>query len=156
MSAPAHKPTVAPYRIPQPEYPRNACIHQLLEATAQEHASSAAVESEGRSFTYAELHARANQLARLLQHRGVGPEVLVGVSMDRSVEMVVALLGILKAGGAYVPLDPSFGKGRIQYVLDEAKVQVLITQEPLRDSLPPTTAEHHLSGFSVECVIRAE
>jgi amino acid adenylation domain-containing protein len=144
VSAPTHDPAAASARIASPaanDYPRHSCIHHLIEATAQEHASSTAIEFEGRSLTYAELHARANQLARFLEDRGVGPEVLVGVSMERSLEMVVALLGILKAGGAYVPLDPSFGKGRIQYVLDEAKVRVLITQESLRNSLPPTTAD---------------
>ncbi len=143
MSMPTHDPAASSTRVAntKEDYPRHSCVHQLLDAAAQEHASSTAIEFEGLSLTYAELHARANQLARLLQYRGVGPEILVGVSMERSLEMVVALLGILKAGGAYVPLDPSFGKGRIQYVLDEARVRVLITQEPLRNSLPPTTAE---------------
>jgi len=113
----------------------------LLETTAQEHAASIAVEFEGHSLSYAELHARANQLARRLRKRGVQREVLVGVCMERSLEIVVALLGILKSGGAYVPLDPSFGQGRIQYVLDEARVKVLITQEGLRTFLPPTAAQ---------------
>jgi non-ribosomal peptide synthetase component F len=83
---------------------------------------SIAVEFEGTSLTYAELDQRANQLANLLRKHGVECDVLVGVSMERSLEMVVAMLGILKAGGAYVPLDPSFGSGRIHFVLDEARV----------------------------------
>src|SRR5258708_39016131 len=106
------------------EYPRNLCVHELLETAAREHSLATAVEFQGRSLTYAELHSRANQLAQLLRRRGVQREVLVGVCLERSLEMVVALLGILKAGGAYVPLDPSYGSGRIGYVLDEARVKV--------------------------------
>src|SRR6266542_4908259 len=134
--------SVAHFACPvETDYPRHSCAHELLETTAQEHAASIAVEFEGHSLSYAELHARANQLARRLRKRGVQREVLVGVCMERSLELVVALLGILKSGGAYVPLDPSFGQGRIQYVLDEARVKVLITQEGLRTFLPPTAAQ---------------
>jgi amino acid adenylation domain-containing protein len=144
MSAPSHNPGVFPLHAPQVEEvnsPRYSCVHELLEAAAQGRPESIAVEFEGRSLTYAELHARANQLARVLRRRGVQPEVLVGVCMERSLEMEVALLGILKAGGAYVPLDSSFGPGRIQYVLGEARVKVLLTQKSLRSSLPPTSAQ---------------
>ena len=119
----------------------HACVHDLLEAAAEEHARSIAVEFEGRTLTYAELHARANQLARVLRRHGVEREVLVGVCMERSLEMEIALLGILKAGGAYLPLDVSFGTGRIQYVLEEAGAKVLITQESLLNLMPRTQAE---------------
>jgi amino acid adenylation domain-containing protein len=119
----------------------HACVHDLLETVAQDHAHSTAVEFEGRSLTYAELHARANQLARTLRRHGVQREVLVGVCMERSLEMEIALLGILKAGGAYLPLDVSFGTGRIQYVLEEAGAKVLITQESLLNLMPRTQAE---------------
>lgn len=133
--------TVRLAKASETEYPRHLCIHELLGATAREHPLATAVEFQGRSLTYAELHSRANQLAQLLRKRGVQREVLVGLCLERSLEMVVALLGILKAGGAYVPLDPSYGSGRIGYVLDEARVKVLLTQESLRNSLPPTTAD---------------
>jgi amino acid adenylation domain-containing protein len=131
-------------RLPQPSRTNerdHACIHELLEIAAQEHPESTAVEFDGRSLTYAELHARANQLARVLRKHGVQREVLVGVCMERSLEMEVALLGILKAGGAYLPLDASFGPGRIRYVLDEARVKVLITQKSLRSVMPPSEAQ---------------
>ena len=144
MSASSPSPIFFPVHAPQVEEvnsPRYSCVHELLEAAAQEHPESIAVEFDGRTLTYAELHARANQLARVLRKSGVQREVLVGVGMERSLEMEVALLGILKAGGAYVPLDSSFGPGRIQYVLDEAKVKVLLTQKSLRSSLPPTSAQ---------------
>src|SRR5262249_19866391 len=111
------------------------------EATAEAHPDATAVEFEGRTATYKELHAKSNQLARFLRSRGVEREGLVGVCMERSLEMVVALLGILKSGGAYVPLDPSFGQSRIQYVLNEAQAKVLVTQESLRDFVPASSAE---------------
>jgi amino acid adenylation domain-containing protein len=131
---------------------RHACIHELLEAAAQKHAESIAVEFAGRTLTYADLHARANQLARLLRKRGVQREVLVGVCMGRSPEMVVALLGILKSGGAYVPVDPSFGQGRIQYVVSEARVQVIITQKSLRTFVPSSRAETLFLDSSLDAI----
>lgn len=138
----SHDELQDPSRLPDvrlgPEY---ACVHQLLEAALEESPLSTAVEFQDQRLTYAELHARANQLARALQKRGVGREVLVGVCMHRSLEMVVALLAILKSGGAYVPLDPSFGNARIQYILDEARVRVLLTQEALRTFVTATSAE---------------
>ena len=124
-----------------PLCPDYTCVHRLLEAAQHESPLSIAVEFQGQCLTYAQLHARANQLARALQKRGVGREVLVGVCMHRSLEMVVALLAILKSGGAYVPLDPSFGNTRIQYILDEARVRVLLTQESLRTFVSATSAE---------------
>ena len=123
------------------EYPRELCVHQLLETQAQRTPQATAVEFEGRSLSYAELDSRANQLAHLLRKRGVKREVLVGLCIERSLEMVVALLGILKAGGAYVPLDPAYPRDRIKYVLDDARVTVLVTQESLRKSLPATSSE---------------
>jgi amino acid adenylation domain-containing protein len=123
------------------EYPRQKCLHELLIETAQTKRDCVAVEFDGRALTYAELDRRSNQLARVLQRKGVGPESLVGLCVERSLEMVVSLLAILKAGGAYVPLDPGYPADRIKYVLDDARVKVLITQESLRTSLPETTAE---------------
>ena len=90
------------------DYPRDVCLHQLFEAQVLRTPDAVAVIFEGARLTYADLNQRANQLARHLQTLGVGPEVLVGVSLERSLEMVMALYGILKAGGAYVPLDPEY------------------------------------------------
>src|SRR5437867_9540003 len=86
--------------------PKSGCLHKLFEAQVERTPGSTAVVFEEQQLTYAELNRRANQLAHYLKQRGVGPEVLVGVCVERSMEMVVGLLGILKAGGAYVPLDP--------------------------------------------------
>src|SRR6185312_4764144 len=100
-----------------------------------------AVAYETESMTYAELNARANQLAWYLREKGVGPDQLVGICMERSLEMVVGLLGILKAGGAYVPLDPSYPPERLQYMLADAAPRVLLTQGRLKERLPPSDAE---------------
>src|SRR4051812_32461077 len=123
------------------DYPRDRCIHQLLEEQARRTPQAIAVQFEGQALTYAELHARANQLARNLQKRGVKPEILVGLCVERSLEMVVAVLAILKAGGAYVPLDPAYPSDRIKYVLDDARVRVLITQNSLLKFLPQVAAD---------------
>ncbi|PYX07512.1 MAG: amino acid adenylation protein [Acidobacteria bacterium] len=123
------------------DYPHDFCVHHLLEAQVQRTPTATAVEFEGRSLSYAELDARANQLGNLLRKRGVEREVLVGVCIERSLEMVVALLGILKAGGAYVPLDPAYPSERIKYVLEDAHVKVLVTQQSILKSLPVTAAE---------------
>jgi amino acid adenylation domain-containing protein len=122
------------------DYPRDRCLHELLAETARSRPSSVAVEFDGKSLTYRELDRRSNQLAQHLQGQGIGPDSLVGLCVDRSEMMVVALLGILKAGGAYVPLDPAYPGDRIKYVLDDARVQVLLTQESLVPSLPETAA----------------
>jgi amino acid adenylation domain-containing protein len=123
------------------DFPRDRCIHQLLEDQCKRTPDAIAVQFENQSLTFAELHARANQLAHALRRRGVKPEVLVGVCIERSLDMVVALLAILKAGGAYVPLDPAYPADRIKYVLDDARVKVLLTQNSLFKFLPHTSAE---------------
>jgi amino acid adenylation domain-containing protein len=117
------------------------CVHQLFEETARRVPQSVAVICEDVSLTYAELDARSSQLARVLREKGVRPDVLVGLCVERSADMVVGLLGILKAGGAYVPLDPAYPRDRIQYILNDAQVKVLVTQENLRDSLSATVQE---------------
>jgi amino acid adenylation domain-containing protein len=123
------------------DYPRHRCLHELLAETARLSPASVALECDSKSLTYRELDYRSNQLARFLQKQTVGAESLVGLCVERSIDMVVALLGILKAGGAYVPLDPSYPSDRIKYVLDDARVQVLLTQQSLRASLPETAAK---------------
>jgi surfactin family lipopeptide synthetase A len=122
------------------DYPRHVCLPQLLEDSFAQNPHATAVECLGQSLTYAELDVRSNQLARLLLRKGAGPDLLVGLCVERSVEMVVALLGILKAGAAYVPLDPSYPSDRIKYVLDDARVKILVMQAGLITSLPPTPA----------------
>nr|QEO74614.1 condensation domain-containing protein [uncultured bacterium] len=117
------------------EYADDVCVQQLFEARAAERPKAVALVCEGEQVSYGELNRRSNQLANYLRELGVGPEVVVGLCMDRSVEMVVGLLGILKAGGAYLPLDPEYPQQRLSFMLDDAAVNVVITQEHLRDKV---------------------
>ncbi|HEV7911412.1 MAG TPA: amino acid adenylation domain-containing protein [Methylocella sp.] len=112
-----------------------ACLHELIEAQVREQPGATAVVYEDASLTYGELNARANRLARHLRSLGVGPDVLVGLAVERSLEMVVGLLGILKAGGAYVPLDPAYPAERLAYMLEDARLALVLTQEHLLSSL---------------------
>jgi amino acid adenylation domain-containing protein len=118
------------------DYPANALIHELFEAQAARTPEAMAVEYEGRQLNYRELNARANQVAHYLARHGVGPEVVVGICVERSLEMVVGVLGILKAGGAYVPLDPDYPAARLSFMLEDTAAPVLLTQAGLRDRLP--------------------
>ncbi|MBW4594262.1 MAG: amino acid adenylation domain-containing protein [Brasilonema angustatum HA4187-MV1] len=122
------------------EYPKDKCIHQLFEEQVEKTPDAIAVVFEQQELTYRQLNDRANCLAHYLQTLGVGPEVLVGLCVERSLEMVVGLLGILKAGGAYVPLDPSYPIERLSYMLDDAQVAILLTQDSLSSSVPSQTA----------------
>lgn len=118
------------------DYPKDACVHQLFEAQVERSPDAIAVTFDREQLTYRELNARANQLARYLQKLGVAREVLVGICVERSLEMVVGLLGILKAGGAYVPLDPAYPQERLTFILEDTQTPVLLTQARLVDSLP--------------------
>lgn len=116
-------------------------IHQLFEEQAERTPELIAVVFAGQQLTYAELNARANQLAHYLQQRGVGTETLVALYVDRSLEIIVGLLGILKAGGAYVPLDPAYPKERLALMLADTQALVLLTQKNLGKTLVEHTAE---------------
>ncbi len=118
------------------DYPQDKCIHQLFEEQAARTPNKVAVICENQQLTYAALNARANQLAYHLQTLGVGPEVFVGIYMERSLDVVIGILGVLKAGGAYVPLDPAYPKERLTFMAESAQVLVLLTQERLRSDLP--------------------
>jgi len=120
----------------QREYPDRVCVHQLIEQQVHRTPEAPAVVFEDQQLTYREVNCRANQLAHALQARGVGPEVLVGVCLERSLDLVVALLAILKAGGAYVPLDPTYPAERLAYMIQDAQLPLVLTQERLRDRLP--------------------
>ncbi|MFN6478154.1 non-ribosomal peptide synthetase [Nostoc sp. DedQUE07] len=117
------------------EYPQDKCIHQLFEAQVEQTPNATAVVFGDRQLTYAELNTRANQLAHYLQTLGIKPEVLVGLCVERSLEMVVSMLGILKAGGAYVPLDPEYPQERLNFMLEDTQLSVVLTQEKLVDKL---------------------
>ena len=113
------------------DYPADKSIHQLVEEQAEKTPDAVAVVYENQGLTYRDLNAKANQLAHYLKKLGVGPDVLVGICVERSLEMIVGLLGIVKAGGAYVPLDPGYPKERLEFMLEDTDVAVLLTQEHL-------------------------
>jgi amino acid adenylation domain-containing protein/thioester reductase-like protein len=119
----------------------NLCVPELIQQQVEQSPDAIAVRFETGQLTYRQLDDRANQLAHYLQARGVQAETLVGVCVDRSIEMLVALLGIMKAGGAYIPIDPSYPADRIAFMLEDSQLAVLVTQSALRDQLPPTTAK---------------
>lgn len=114
-------------------------LHQMFEAEVRRAPDAVALAFRNQELTYGELDRRANQLARHLKSMGVGPEMLVGISVERSFELVIGLLGILKAGGAYVPLDPDYPLKRLSFMMTDAKAEVLLTQKQLLDRLP----RHH-------------
>ena len=118
------------------DYPRDKCIHELFETQVEKTPDAIALVFEDQQLTYRELNTRANQLARYLQKLGVGPEVLVGLFVERSVEMVIGMLGILKAGAAYVPLDPGYPRERLAFMLADTQAPVLITTQRLLEGLP--------------------
>ena len=122
------------------DYPRRSCVHQWFEQQAERTPLAVAAVFEDESITYGELDRRSNQLARHLVKIGAGPGQLVALYLDRSLEMLVALLGTLKAGAAYLPLDPSHPRDRIDFIVEEAKVPVLLTQSNLALRVPKSAA----------------
>lgn len=120
---------------------RHACIHQIFEEKAREYPDAIAITFGDRQLTYSELNARANQVAHRLRRMGVGPEIPVALCLDRSLDMIVAILGVLKAGGAYVPIDLAYPKERAGFMLEDSRAPVLLTQECQLASLPPHSAK---------------
>ena len=123
----------------QKDYHQDKCIHQLFEEQVERTPDAVAVVFAKQHLTFRELNRRANQLAHYLRTLGVGPDVLVGICIQRSLEMLVGLLGILKAGGAYVPLDPAYPQERLSFMIEDTQVPVLLTQETLLPLLPQIT-----------------
>ena len=123
------------------DYPRSKCVHELFEVQVEKSPNAIAVIFEDEELTYAQLNARANQLAHYLKKHRVRPQDLVGICMERSAGMVVAILGILKAGGTYVPLDLAYPKERLAFMLEDAQARVLLTEERLLDRLPQHEAK---------------
>ncbi|GIE97676.1 non-ribosomal peptide synthetase [Paractinoplanes rishiriensis] len=117
------------------------CLHERFEEQAAAHPDAVAVELDGERVSYAELNAQANRIARRLRELGVGPEVLVGVCTQRSLRRIAGLLGILKAGGGYVPLDPQYPADRIAFMLEDAHLPVVLTDDASEPSLPTRGAE---------------
>lgn len=136
LDAQGRQALLAHSRGPALSPPEQPTVHAMIAAQAERTPAAPAVEFDGRVLTYAELDGRANQLAHHLRTLGVGREALVGVWMDRSLDMVVALLAVLKAGGAYVPLDPAFPADRLHFMMSDAALEVVITHADLAAGLP--------------------
>ena len=121
--------------------PAHLCLHHCFEDQVDRIPEAIAVSFETEQLSYRELDRRANQLARMLQESGTGPEALVGICMERSTEMVIGLLGILKAGAAYVPLDPTYPLERLQHMVHDAGMSVILTQHSLRSLVTPLSGQ---------------
>ncbi|WKD92532.1 non-ribosomal peptide synthase/polyketide synthase [Pseudomonas aeruginosa] len=141
---------------PHPQdFPPASCLHRLIERQAAERPRATAVVYGERALDYGELNLRANRLAHRLIELGVGPDVLVGLAAERSLEMIVGLLAILKAGGAYVPLDPRYPSDRLGYMIEDSGIRLLLTQRAARERLPLgeglpcllLDAEHEWAGY---------
>ena len=135
LTQPEQQQLLVEWNNTQADYPQDKCIHQLFEEQVQLTPDAIALVFENQQLTYQQLNAKANQLAHYLRSLGVKPGVLVGLCLERSLEMVIGLLGILKAGGAYVPLDPDYPQERLNFMLEDAQVSVLLTQQQLVDRL---------------------
>ncbi len=118
------------------DYPKDKCLHQWFEEQVEKTPDAVAVVFEDKQLTYRELNQQANQLAHHLRRLGVGPEIGVGICLERSLETIVAILGVLKTGGAYIPLDPCFPKERLAFICEDTRIPVLLSQERLLHSLP--------------------
>ncbi|MEG4227993.1 amino acid adenylation domain-containing protein [Microcoleus sp. N9_B2] len=123
------------------DYSSDRCIHQLFAAQVDRTPDAIAVVFEDQKLTYRELNERANQLAHYLQHLGVKPEVLVGICVERAIDTIIGILGILKAGGAYVPIDPANPRDRLAFILEDAQVNVLLSEKKLLPNLPKSSAK---------------
>ena len=140
LTSAERRQVVVEWNQTESDYPRNSSIHSLFEACAKATPDALAVAYGDRRLTYRELNERSNRLAHFLRERGVAPDVLVGICVERSPEMIVGLLGILKAGGAYVPLDPSHPSERLAFMVQDANIPILLTQRTLAAKLPITGA----------------
>src|SRR5262249_37467258 len=120
------------------EYPRDRCVHELYEEQVELAPDAVAVVYEGEQLSYHELNRRANQLAHCLWERGVGAEVKVGLCVERSLEMIVSLLGVMKSGGAYLPLDPGYPQERLAYMIKDAECRIILCQRHHLEKLSET------------------
>ncbi len=136
----AERDLLAAWNDTTADFPRTETLHGPIEERAAATPDAVAVTIDGHSRTYAELNAQANRVAHRLRAAGVGPETLVGVCAERSVELVAGLLGVLKAGGAYLPLDPEYPADRLAFMVGDADAPVVLVQSHLRDVLPDTGA----------------
>jgi len=141
LSEQEQKQLLVDWNQTQADYPKDKLVHQLFEAQAVSQPEAIALIFENQALTYRELNNRANQLAHYLQLLGVSQEQIVGVYFDRSLEMVIGLLGILKAGAAYLPIDPEYPSVRTQFILEDTQLSLLLTQAKLAEKLSQTQTQ---------------
>ena len=137
----AEKAMLLRWNDTQLDYRHDICVHEMIEAQVGRTPDAVALTFERENISYRELNARANQLAHHLRTLGVGPDVLVGLCVERSVNMVTALLAILKAGGAYLPLDPNYPKARLAFMAEDSRLKVLLTEKSLEDLWPDISVQ---------------
>jgi amino acid adenylation domain-containing protein len=136
LSGQDYRKVIFEWNRTEAEFPQEKCIHELFEAQAAATPELVALEHQGKSVTYQRLNRRANQLARYLRQYGVGPEVKVGICLERSLDMITGLLAVLKAGGAYVPMDHLYPHERLTYMMQDSSLKILLTQEVIFRQLP--------------------
>lgn len=136
LTQPERNQLLVEWNDTQVDYPYNQCIHELFEEQAEKRPDAVAVIFEGKQLTYGQLNKKANQLAHYLNAQGVGPEALVGICVERSLEMIIAVLGILKAGAAYLPIDPELPTGRLRQILQDADTRWVLTQSEFTAQIP--------------------
>lgn len=141
VSAAEWQQLVVDFNDSEADYPRGQCAHHWFEQHARSAPDAIAVRQGSEVLTYGELDVRANQLGHHLQSLGVGPDTMVALCIDRSLDMVVAILGILKAGGAYVPVDPAYPTDRIRFIIDDTDAPVLVTQSRLASQFEASSAQ---------------
>ncbi len=149
LTAPEYQQLLIDWNDTQRDYPQNQCFHQLFEERVALTPDAVAAVFENQQLTYRQLNSQANQLAHYLQQLGAAPEVLVGLCVERSLNAIVGLLGIIKAGAAYLPLDPTYPQERLNFMLEDARVSILVTQQ----HLVKTLIQPESSGvFSIVCL----
>ncbi len=134
-----------------PSTRRRTPVHELFAQQAERHPQATALIFQEESLNYAQLDARSNRLAHALMKRGVRPEVRVGVALGRSVDLVVSLLAVLKAGGAYVPLDPAYPAERLDYMMRDSGITLLLTHSELAATLPQVPGIETLTRRYARC-----
>ncbi len=141
LSQDAKKKILEDWNATSVDYDNSDCIHHLFEKRVEEHPNATALVFEDEVVTYAELNNKANQLAKVLIDKGIGADDMVGVNVNRSIDLMVSTIGVHKAGAAYVPLDPAFPADRIAYMVKDAGMKLVITQEDIKADLPENDAE---------------
>ncbi|MEG4805076.1 amino acid adenylation domain-containing protein [Microcoleus sp. ARI1-B5] len=154
LTAPEYQQLLIDWNDTQRDYPQNQCFHQLFAERVEREPDAVAAVFENQQLTYRQLNSKANQLARYLQQLGAKSEVLIGLCVERSLDAIVGILGIIKAGAAYLPLDPNYPQERVNFMLEDAGVSILVTQQHLAKNL--TQGEYSVVCLDADAEIIAQ